>query len=105
MPSEFTVEVIEAIREIPEGMVCTYGGIAKLAGSSRAARQVVRVLHIYGEKERLPWWRVINREGRISLKPGHGYEEQLELLESEGLEFGPGDRIDLKQYLWNPAPL
>lgn len=102
MPSELTAEIIEVVREIPEGMVCTYGGIARLAGNPRAARQVVRVLHTYGEKENLPWWRVINREGKISLKPGQGYEIQQELLEDEGIEFGAGERIDLSQYGWNP---
>lgn len=102
MPSELTQEIIETIREIPKGFVCTYGAIAKLAGNPRAARQVVRVLHTYGEKEELPWWRVINREGKISLKPGFGYEEQLELLESEGVKFGSGDRVDLDRFGWAP---
>jgi methylated-DNA-protein-cysteine methyltransferase-like protein len=105
MPRELTEEIIEAIRDIPEGMVCTYGAIAKLAGNPRAARQVVRVLHTYGEKEELPWWRVINREGRISLKPGFGYEVQRELLEAEGVEFGAGERVDLKRFGWEPDDL
>ena len=87
---------------IPEGKVCTYGKIAEYAGDPRGARQVVRILHSCGEKERLPWHRVVNREGRIALKPMEGYEEQRELLENEGVEFDERGRIDLNRFLWEP---
>ncbi|MCK4631978.1 MAG: MGMT family protein [candidate division Zixibacteria bacterium] len=92
--------IIEAVQQIPYGSVVTYGMIATIAGNPRAARQVVRALHTSSEKENLPWHRVINREGRISLKPGHGYELQKALLEKEGVAFGLTDRIDLKRFLW-----
>ena len=97
----FTTRVIELVRAIPEGRVATYGGIAAAAGSPRAARQVVRVLHTCSRSENLPWHRVVNREGRIALKPFAGYEEQKMLLETEGIEFGLSDRIDLDRYLWS----
>ncbi len=100
--SSFTEEVIACIREIPEGKVATYGGIAALAGSPRAARQVVRILHIYGAKEDLPWHRVVNKQGFIALKPMQGYEQQRELLEDEKITFDAEDRIDLGRYLWQP---
>lgn len=98
----FTERVIEVLRRIPSGKVTTYGSIASLAGNARAARQVVRILHIYSDREGLPWHRVINREGRISLERGNGYEEQRELLEREGVEFDLRDRVDLKLYMWMP---
>ena len=98
----FTAEVIEVIREIPEGKVTSYGRIGELAGNPRAARQVVRVLHTFGEKEELPWWRVINAAGCISLKPGYGFEEQRDLLEAEGVEVSSKGRISLDHYLWQP---
>ncbi|VGO17014.1 DNA base-flipping protein [Pontiella desulfatans] len=98
----FTEEIIEIIRSIPRGKVATYGGIAALAGNARAARQVVRVLHTFGSKEKLPWWRVISSKGTISLRPGHGYEEQRDLLEAEGVELGEAGRIDLERFLWEP---
>ncbi len=88
------------IRAIPMGSVCTYGGAAALAGNPRAARQVVRVLHTYSEKEGLPWWRIVNSRGMISLKPGFGYEEQRSLLEAEGIEISRSGRIDLDRYGW-----
>ena len=98
----FTEKVIEVIKAIPEGKVCSYGRIAALAGNSRGARQVVRILHSSGEKENLPWQRVVNREGRISLKKGQGYERQRELLEIEGIKFDCDGCIDLATYLWFP---
>ena len=98
--SELTQRIIDAIRNIPEGKVSTYGSIARIAGNPRAARQVSRILHTFSRKEGLPWHRVINREGRISLRPMQGYEEQKECLQSEGIVFDQSDRVDLDRYLW-----
>lgn len=98
----FTQRVIDCIRDIPSGMVATYGGIARLAGNARAARQVARILHTSSAREGLPWHRVVNREGRISLKPLHGYEAQKQRLEAEGVVFDAGDRIDLARFMWWP---
>ncbi len=101
MTEPFTKKVIELIREIPEGRVVTYGFIAALAGNPRAARQVARVLHSCSLKEGLPWHRVVNRDGRISLKPFQGYEIQKQLLEGERVLFDQKDRIDLNIFLWD----
>ncbi len=100
MAKSFHQRVIEVIKQIPRGRVATYGQIATLAGNPRAARQVVRTLHSSSEKENLPWFRVINSKGKISLKPGCGYEEQLARLVREGITFGLHDTIDLKRYQW-----
>ncbi|WP_321401845.1 MGMT family protein [Maridesulfovibrio sp.] len=100
----FTERVIRIIKAIPEGQVCSYGKVAALAGNPRAARQVVRILHNSSKKEELPWQRVVNREGLISLKKGQGYERQRELLEREGIEFCLDGSIDLDAYLWMPGP-
>ena len=72
----FTENVVEIIRSIPEGKVATYGQIAGLAGSPRAARQVVRALHSMSKKHRLPWHRVINAKGQIALQDDESYNEQ-----------------------------
>jgi len=98
----FHQNVIKVIKKIPKGKVATYGQIAAMAGNPRAARQVVRVLHSSSDKEKLPWYRVINKQGKISLKPGERYEMQKGLLESEGVVFDD-DSVDLKKYLWSPA--
>lgn len=97
---DFTSEVIRLIKDIPLGKVATYGQIAYMTGLHPSVRRVVWILHSCSEKEELPWHRVINRKGEISLKPGAGYEKQKELLEREGIVFDNKDRINLDQYLW-----
>jgi len=99
--SPFTQSVVELIRGIPPGRVCTYGLLAASAGNPRAARQVSRILHSCSEKEDLPWHRVVNREGRISLT-GSAHDVQKGLLLSEGVLFSPSGALDLDQFLWVP---
>lgn len=103
MAAQFTYRVIEIIKNIPRGKVATYGQVATFAGSPRAARQVVRILHSCSSKERLPWQRVVNAKGRIALKPGYGYEKQKKLLEKEGVVFSLDGSIDLNKYQWTPG--
>lgn len=98
----FTTAVIERIHDIPKGSVSTYGSIAAMAGNPGAARQVARVLHSCSRSEELPWHRVVNREGRISLGTGRGGELQRRLLEAEGVRFDQGGRIDFDRFLWRP---
>lgn len=98
----FHKKVVQLIKNIPRGKVATYGLIAASAGSPRAARQVVRTLHTSSDKEKLPWHRVINSKGKISLKPNSGYEIQKAMLEDEGIIFSLDDKIDLNCFLWQP---
>jgi methylated-DNA-protein-cysteine methyltransferase-like protein len=97
----FTEQVVEIIQSIPVGRISTYGDIAREAGKPRAARQVARILHSCSEKEKLPWWRVVNRKGQIALKPGYGFEEQESLLLEEDIEVDRSGKIDLERYLWD----
>jgi methylated-DNA-protein-cysteine methyltransferase-like protein len=99
----FSVRVKDIIKQIPRGKVATYGQIAAIAGNHRAARQVAWLLHSSTENDNLPWHRVINGKGKISLEPGHGFEKQKQLLQNEGIRFDKNQRIDLKHFLWNPA--
>lgn len=102
MTKSFHQRVIDIIKSIPKGKVATYGQIAALASNPRGARMVVRVLHSSSKKENLPWHRVINSKGRISLSPGSGLEVQKALLKKEGIVFKDDDSIDLKGFLWQP---
>jgi len=95
----FKNEVIRIIKSIKPGKVMTYGLVAELAGNPQGARQVVWILRAYWEKENLPWHRLINSKGSISLAPGQGYEQQRELLEQEGIVFNDNDRIDLRKFV------
>jgi methylated-DNA-protein-cysteine methyltransferase-like protein len=54
--------------------------------------------------ENVPWQRVINAQGKISLRQGSGGTRQRELLEAEGVQFDERDRVDLKQYQWEGSP-
>ena len=103
MATELHQRTIAVIKKIPRGKVVTYGQIATMAGNPRAARQVVRTLHASSEKENLPWHRVINSRGKISLQPGQGYELQKALLEKERVPVSRTGVIDLEKHLWKPA--
>jgi methylated-DNA-protein-cysteine methyltransferase related protein len=97
----FQVRVLEIVQAIPRGHVLTYGQVAALADTPRAARQVGRILYASGRT--VPWQRVINYYGGLSTyKVGSG-ELQRALLEKEGLSFKPDGTIDLKKYQWRPT--
>ena len=99
---DFTSRVRRLIRAIPPGKVATYGQIAVMAGNPRHVRGVVWILHSSSRSHDLPWHRVINARGRISLASGNGYEEQQARLRGEGVEFDEKDRINLAVFRWNP---
>jgi len=96
--TKFTEDVLEIILMIPRGKVMTYGQIAALANNPRAARQVSRILHSLSKKYKLPWHRVINSKGSISLTGELGFI-QSGMLESEGIEV-INKKIDLKKHLF-----
>ena len=102
MTTPFSERIKLIIKSIPRGKVASYGQIAAFAGNPRAARQVVRILHSSTTKDGLPWHRVINGQGRISLKPGQGYELQKRLLKKEGIKFSLDGSIDLNEFQWRP---
>jgi methylated-DNA-protein-cysteine methyltransferase related protein len=97
----FYQRVIIAIKDIPRGKVATYGQVALVAGNPRAARQVSYILHSSTQKYALPWHRVVNSRGGISLKPQKGYELQIKLLKKEGIVFDKKNCIDLKKFGMN----
>jgi methylated-DNA-protein-cysteine methyltransferase-like protein len=97
----FSSKIIEIIQSIPAGKVASYGQIAAMAGNHRAARHVSRILHSCTKKYQLPWHRVINSQGKISLN-NHAFEIQYELLKSEGIDFGLNRKIDLQKFGFTP---
>lgn len=99
----FAREVKTTIRCIPRGRVATYGQIAALAGRDLGARGVAWILHSSSDTAGLPWHRVIGAAGRISLPRGRGFAEQKRRLIAEGVAVGPGGRVDLKLYRWEPS--
>lgn len=97
----FTKQVIEIIQNIPSGKVMTYGQVAEAAGSRRAARQVVRILHAMSQKYALPWHRVVNAKGEIAIKDDEARFTQIALLEEEGVFVDGQGRIDLEMYRYD----
>ncbi|MEM7410573.1 MAG: MGMT family protein [Myxococcota bacterium] len=104
-PSSDTYPKIYAVvKRIPRGRVATYGQVAELAGLGRAARQVGYALHaLRSDPARLPWHRVINAQGRVSVRSEPGGDSiQRQLLEREGIEFDAQGRVPLDRVRWRP---
>jgi len=95
--------IYEVVRRIPRGRVATYGQVATLAELPGCARQVGYALHALPDESRVPWQRVVNARGEISLRREPGIEPfQKQLLEAEGVEFDSRGRIDLARVQWRP---
>lgn len=99
MPTSASYERIYAVvKRIPAGRVATYGQVAELAGLPRQARLVGYALH--GCPQGLPWHRVINAQGRISLPTDStAGMTQRRRLQEEGIAL-LGGKVDLQRYRW-----
>ncbi len=101
--SPFRDRVITIVRMIPYGKVASYGQVALYAGLPRAAREVGWILNQSEGKEDLPWWRVINNKGLITIsgtKVADPRSLQRKLLEAEGIPVNDAFEIDMKQHRW-----
>jgi methylated-DNA-protein-cysteine methyltransferase-like protein len=97
--------IYRVVARIPRGRVATYGQIAELAGLPRAARQVGYALAALRDDSRdVPWHRVINSKGEISVRSEPGFEDlQRTLLEREGVRFSTQGRVFLDRVQWIPG--
>src|SRR3954447_26470942 len=91
----------DAVRRIPRGRVATYGQIARIARLPGQARLVGYALHALPRGNAVPWQRVVNAQGAISVG-GESGVRQRQLLEREGVRFNARGRIDLAAYQWRP---
>ncbi len=97
----FYHRIYRVVRHVPKGRVATYGVVARLAGRPGAARTVGWALSALPEESDVPWWRVINAAGRISLAAhDHGAVVQRALLLREGVTFAPGGAVNLSLFGW-----
>jgi methylated-DNA-protein-cysteine methyltransferase-like protein len=102
----FYDQVYAVVRRVPRGKVTSYGRVARMLGRPRAARAVGYALNALKDKEQsdfepVPWQRVINSQGRISINNReHSAQEQATLLREEGIVVSPDLRIDMTTYLW-----
>jgi methylated-DNA-protein-cysteine methyltransferase-like protein len=99
--AEAKQRIWQVIAAIPAGNVSSYGQVARLAGLGRGARQVGAALRNLPDGSRIPWHRVVNSQGRISLPPGSkSHRLQRRRLEAEGIVFSDGGKIDLRTFGW-----
>jgi methylated-DNA-protein-cysteine methyltransferase-like protein len=91
------------VRRIPPGRVATYGQVAELAGLPGRARQVGYALHALPANSAVPWHRVLNARGMVSLPPGsRSALDQRLLLEREGVHFDQRGQVPLARFRWRP---
>ncbi len=103
MAPNFYQRVWAFVEGVPQGRVVTYGQVAVELGAPAAARAVGYALRALPQETDVPWWRVINAQGGISLRGrGMGADLQRELLEEEGVPFDANDTVDLRVYRWWP---
>ncbi len=107
-PSNFYEQVYAVVRRIPRGQVTSYGRIANMLGAPNAARAVGYALRALKDKSEdstyadIPWQRVVNSEGRISIvNREYGAKLQAKLLRAEGVVVSEDLRINLERYLWS----
>jgi methylated-DNA-protein-cysteine methyltransferase related protein len=108
-PAAFNATVWEIVRQVPAGKVATYGQIATLVPPPKGIS--LQDYRAFGPRwvggamaacpAGVPWQRVINSQGKISLRKGGGPDVQKELLEAEGVEFDDYQRVDLKRFGWH----
>jgi methylated-DNA-protein-cysteine methyltransferase-like protein len=91
--------IYDVVKQVPRGRVATYGQIAQIVGEGGDARTVGYAMASTPEGQDIPWQRIVNREGKISL-PGQGGEIQRMRLEAEGIAFDARGRIDMQRFGW-----
>ena len=108
MARNFYEQVYDVVRCIPPGTVTSYGRVAQMLGRPNAARAVGYALSALKDRQNdenddagIPWHRVLNSKGRISIKNRrYSAERQAELLRREGVVVSDDLKVDLEEYLW-----
>lgn len=122
-PDTFHPTVWQVVRQVPQGVVSTYGQIASVIPPPDGvddedyrrlgpkwvgqALNAVSFDDIDGRArvQGVPWWRIINSEGGISMPAGsRAAAEQRARLEAEGVTFDAGERVPLARYGWDGPP-
>ena len=99
--NSFKDGVINFVKKIPRGRVASYGQVAAACGHPRAARQVGAILKLADiSASQIPWWRVVNNRGIISIKGNWTATKELQkqLLEKDGIKVGRDFTLDIDKY-------
>ncbi len=107
-PGRYQAQVWEFVRQVPPGRVVTYGRVADAVGAPAGVDE--ETYRTYGARwvgnamaaspADIPWQRVVNAQGRISIRKGSLHLRQKAMLVAEGVEFDARDRIDLSRFEW-----
>ena len=102
--NDFYQKVYITVSKIPYGKVATYGQIADLIYAYGRARQIGWALRRLNLPSNIPWHRVINSKGLITMRMSRNGTDwiQKDLLVNEGIKFNTKLKINLKKYLWEP---
>ena len=93
-------QIYSVVRQIPSGKIATYGQIAKIVDRC-TARMVGYAMAALPPNTDVPWQRVINYKGEISIRSrGDGSLRQLRLLKAEGVKFDMRGRVNLRKVRW-----
>lgn len=98
--SSFRIRVEALVAQIPKGRVMTYGQLAALCGNARAARIVGGIAH-FGDPK-LPWERVVNKQGGLASGYPGGWQGHKAALEADGVAVSNDYRVDIEKLLWHP---
>jgi len=101
--SSFKERIITIVRSVPKGTVVSYGQVAAYAGLARAARQVGFIMREM--EEDVPWWRVVNNSGRVSIQGNWNADKPLQskLLVSEGVLVNDDFTFAIEKYRFRPT--
>ena len=104
---DFDEKVIIVVKRIPRRRLATYGQIADLIGAWGCARQVGWALRRLSLPSDVPWHRVVNAKGQISMSPSREGSDwmQRHLLITEGIPVDQEGRLPLKRFLWRPVAI
>lgn len=98
--------VYDIVKKIPRGRVATYGYVAMMVSTPRAAQAVGWALRALPDGHDVPWQRVINSRGMISIENLRAPKSlQVKLLRAEGVEVRQKEGnyfVDIEKYLWRP---
>jgi methylated-DNA-protein-cysteine methyltransferase-like protein len=105
-PAGFDQRVWREVCRIPFGHLATYGQIADRIGAFGAARQVGWALRRLTLPSEVPWHRVVNAKGRISMSLSREGSDwiQRQMLQAEGIPVDAEGHLPLGRYLWRPEP-
>ncbi len=97
--------IYSVVNMVPPGKVATYGQIARIAGRC-SARNVGYAMSSVPPESNVPWHRVINSRGSVSVRShGEPCTAQRQMLETEGIVFSTAGTVDLVRFGWQGPPL